>query len=245
MSIEDPYFVVRDEVSSAVSSCETKLGEWRNLMEAQMPSGSRARELTSELRSNVRSAEWDLEDLEESVSVVKNNPQRFGLDLGELDLRATFIRDSRLKLQSMKNEIEGPHVNERLLAMESMPKPNTSFGRSSRFQNNSYENPSYGRFSQQQQQLMREQDGELDQIGKNVGQLKQISRAIGNELDDQAILIENLSAEVDSAHGRMNATLAKIQRVTRRIRLSTDRRQWYAIGGLAFLIFILLLILFI
>lgn len=48
-------------------------------MEAQMPSGSRARELTSELRSNVRSAEWDLEDLEESVSVVKNNPQRLVL----------------------------------------------------------------------------------------------------------------------------------------------------------------------
>ena len=48
-----------------------------------------------------------------------------------------------------------------------------------------------------------------------VGQLKQISRAIGNELDDQAILIDSLSAEVDSAHGRMNATLAKIQRVTR------------------------------
>lgn len=165
--------------------------------------------------------------------------------MGELDLRASFIRDSRLKLQSMKNEIEGPHVNERLLAMESMPKPNTSaFGRSrSSFQHNStFENPSFGRFSQQQQQLIREQDGELDQIGKNVGQLKQISRAIGNELDDQAILIENLSAEVDSAHGRMNATLAKIQRVTR---LSTDRRQWYAIGGLAFLIFILLLILFI
>ena len=68
MSIEDPYFVVRDEVSSAVSNCSTKLLEWRHLMEAQTPNGSRARELTSELRSNVRSAEWDLEDLEESVS---------------------------------------------------------------------------------------------------------------------------------------------------------------------------------
>ena len=30
----------------------------------------------------------------------------------------------------------------------------------------------------------------------------------------------------------------------RRIRLSTDRRQWYAIGGLAVLIFILILLLF-
>lgn len=130
--------------------------------------------------------------------------------------------------------------------------------------------------------------------------MKQISRAIGNELDDQAVLIDSLSAEVDSAHGRMNATIAKIQRFSRykclkprpgvdkmiwknktlhfttnfnstslgksfcrplitspldllhfigtltlrRIRLSTDRRQWYAIGGLAVLIFILILLLF-
>merc|ERR1711914_45882 len=244
MSIEDPYFVVRDEVSSAVSNCSTKLLEWRHLMEAQTPNGSRARELTSELRSSVRSAEWDLEDLEESVSVVKNNPQRFGLDLAELESRTTFIRETRLKITDMKNEIEGPRVNEKLLAMESMPKP-SSFSRPNRFQNNGYDNPGYRGFNQQQQQLLRDQDGELDQIGKNVGQLKQISRAIGNELDDQAILIDSLSAEVDSAHGRMNATLAKIQRVTRRIRLSTDRRQWYAIGGLAFLIFILIILLFI
>ena len=48
-----------------------------------------------------------------------------------------------------------------------------------------------------------------------VGQLKQISRAIGNELDDQAVMIDSLAIEVDSAHGRMNATLSKIQRVTR------------------------------
>ena len=33
MSIEDPYFVVRDEVNAAVSSCEQKLKEWRQLME--------------------------------------------------------------------------------------------------------------------------------------------------------------------------------------------------------------------
>ena len=80
----------------------------------------------------------------------------------------------------MKNEIEGPHVNEKLLAMESMPKPSrqpttrwrkrinfTSFSRPNRFQNNGYDNPGYRGFNQQQQQLLRDQDGELDQIGKN------------------------------------------------------------------------------
>ena len=48
-----------------------------------------------------------------------------------------------------------------------------------------------------------------------VQSLKQMSRAIGDELDDQAVLLDSLGGEIDSAQGRMNATLAKIQRVTR------------------------------
>ena len=33
MSIEDPYFVVRDEVARAVESCEKRTAEWRKLMD--------------------------------------------------------------------------------------------------------------------------------------------------------------------------------------------------------------------
>jgi len=215
MSIEDPYFVVRNEISASANSCEAKLSEWRVLMETQ--NGAKARELTSELRSNVRSAEWDLEDLEESVSVVRNNPARFGLHIGELDARVTYIRETRIKLAGFKNEIEGPHVNEKLLAMDSMPaKKPSSYAAPNRFhKREAYDNPGYVRYSQQQQQLLHQQDQGLEQIGKNVGQLKQISRAIGNELDDQAVLIDSLSAEVDATSGRMNATIAKIQRFSR------------------------------
>ena len=35
MSIEDPYFVVRDEISQSVKQCEQKLAEWRVLMEVK------------------------------------------------------------------------------------------------------------------------------------------------------------------------------------------------------------------
>ena len=35
MSIEDPYFVVRDEISVSVRSCQQKLTEWRVLMEVK------------------------------------------------------------------------------------------------------------------------------------------------------------------------------------------------------------------
>ena len=57
---------------------------------------------------------------------MRNNPARFGLHLNELDARVAYIRETRAKLSDFKNEIEGPHVNEKLLAMDSMPPKKTS-----------------------------------------------------------------------------------------------------------------------
>jgi len=239
MSIEDPYFVVRDEVNAAETACAKKLIRWRALMQSGDCRATVARDLTSELRSNVRSAEWDLEDLEESVKVVENNPARFGINARELESRKSFIRESRLHLADMKTELEAPDVNERLLAMESTPAVKISMP-SNRY-GGGFDNPAYRDGFQAQSQLLREQDDELELVAGNVKSLKQISQAIGDELDDQAGLLDTLGGEIDSAQGRMNSTLAKIQRVTR---LSSDRRQWYAIGGLALLIVILIIILF-
>ena len=104
-----------------------------------------------------------------------------------------------------------------------------------------FDNPAYRDGFQAQSQLLREQDDELELVAGNgqelkpiilhisktheiskqnfkfvlVKSLKQISQAIGDELDDQAGLLDTLGGEIDSAQGRMNSTLAKIQRVTR------------------------------
>jgi len=237
MSIEDPYFVVRDEVARAVESCKKRTAEWRKLMDGTSTS-VKARNITSDLRSAVRSAEWDLEDLEESVKVVENNPSRFGITENELQDRKQFIVRIRHSLADMKSELEAPDVNERLLAMDSSPHVTINVN-NSRYGSS---NPAYrDSGNSQQTQLLQEQDGELELVSNNVRVLNQISRAIGDELDDQGQLLDNLGNEIDSAQSRMNAALSKIQRVTR---LSTDRRQWAAIAGLAFLIIILFMMLF-
>jgi len=237
MSIEDPYFVVRDEVARAVEACERRTAEWRKIMDGTSTS-VKARNITSDLRSAVRSAEWDLEDLEESVKVVENNPSRFGISEGELHDRKNFIVRIRNSLADMKSELEAPDVNERLLAMDSSPHVTINVN-NSRYGNS---NPAFRDSGHSQQaQLLQEQDGQLELVSNNVHVLNQISRAIGDELDDQGQLLDNLGNEIDSAQSRMNAALSKIQRVTR---LSTDRRQWAAIAGLAFLIIILFIVLF-
>lgn len=46
---------------------------------------------STELRNSLRSIEWDLEDLEETIGIVEKNPRKFRIDSGELSSRRSFI----------------------------------------------------------------------------------------------------------------------------------------------------------
>lgn len=54
---------------------------------------------STELRNSLRSIEWDLEDLEETIGIVEKNPRKFRIDSGELKSRRTFILQTREEVQ--------------------------------------------------------------------------------------------------------------------------------------------------
>ena len=72
--------------------------------------GRRAGELTSELLSGLRSIEWDLQDLEDTVSIVEGNRQKFQLEdgrAGALDFMVV-----RQKITAMRDEVQGTAATE-------------------------------------------------------------------------------------------------------------------------------------
>ena len=60
---------------------------------------------TNELKSGVRSIEWDLQDLDETVSIVEANPSKFNLEPSELASRKKFISDTRNFLGEVKQAL--------------------------------------------------------------------------------------------------------------------------------------------
>ncbi|XP_043209123.1 syntaxin-6-like [Amphibalanus amphitrite] len=95
----------------------------------------------------------------------------------------------------------------------------------------------------QQQRLMAgRQQQQLDRIGSSVGTLRNISRQIGDEVDQQNVLVEDITHDVDSAQGKMDATMHKMAKV---LRITNDRRQWTAIAVLSLILFIIILLFFI
>lgn len=58
----------------------------------------------TELRNSLRSIEWDLEDLDDTVQIVEKNPAKFRIDPRELAERKGFIEQTRNEVKQMKEK---------------------------------------------------------------------------------------------------------------------------------------------
>ncbi|XP_049587511.1 syntaxin-6 [Syngnathus scovelli] len=245
MSMEDPFFVVKGEVQKALSGAQTLHHRWRELL---LEGGAASKEemdwTTNELRNSLRSIEWDLEDLDETISIVESNPKKFNLDAGELAKRKAFISSTRRSVKQMKEHMtSGPAV-----AFADGTDKRVPLGDGAKC--DVYRPPARGLHNansdfienqQLQQQLMAEQqDEQLELVSGTIGVLKNMSERIGLELDEQAVMLDDFGQEMDSTHSRLDNVMKKLAKVSH---MTSDRRQWCAIGVLLAVLLVILLLL--
>ncbi|XP_039501224.1 syntaxin-6 isoform X1 [Drosophila santomea] len=323
MSLEDPFFVVKDEVFKALNKTRGLYLRWRELGEN---GGTEAEWTTTELRNSLRSIEWDLEDLEDTISIVEKNPSKFRIDNRELSSRRHFIDNTRDEVKQMKDKMslnrsrdrditahqplldndrqspnhnhsiaipnsnsnsneyhQHPH-NDRTYLVE-CPNGNSLINSGSQVANtiagtmsaaaaaasrhsgtkyskleNALDSPSHygqthhggmdspshryvGETVSIQQRMIQGQDEQLDMISDSIGTLKTVSRQIGVELDEQAVMLDDFGNEFDTTESKLDTTMKKVAKV---LHMNNDKRQWAAIlilSGLLLFVLILFIIL--
>lgn len=77
-----------------------------------------------------------------------------------------------------------------------------------------------------QSHMFNQQDEQLDMINHSVGQLKTVSQQIRIELDDQSVMIDDLSNVLDHTESRLETT---VKRITKVMHLNKEKNQWTAI----------------
>ncbi|XP_008335593.1 syntaxin-6 [Cynoglossus semilaevis] len=245
MSMEDPFFVVKGEVEKAVNAAQSLHHRWTELV--QEGGGASKEEMdwtTNELRNSLRSIEWDLEDLDETVSIVESNPRKFNLDAPELSKRKAFISKTRETLKLMKEQMSSPAAalvdkkNKQVPTLR--PGPDKFVRLDQQLQN---ANSQFIEEQQSQQQLIAEQqDEQLELVSGTIGVLKNMSERIGMELDEQAVMLDDFGHEMDNTQSRLDNVMKKLAKVSH---MTSDRRQWCAIGVLLAILFVILLLFFI
>ncbi|KAI9550739.1 hypothetical protein GHT06_001724 [Daphnia sinensis] len=257
MSLEDPFFVVKDEVTKALNRTRGLYHHWEQLhREGIVFSKDDLQKTTAELKNSIRSIEWDLEDLEDTIAIVEKNPSRFRLNSAEVVQRRFFVQQTRDEIGSFKEKLQimrGQDFDhsarkpllDNISPTRKAPK-NTSAGyvripiegdREDDDDDNQLKS-----IVQQQASLVKQQDEQLVLISGSVGTLKSMSRRIGHELDEQALILDDMGHEMENTETKIDSTLKKMAKV---LRMSNDRRQWMAIGVLTGLMVIVIILFYV
>jgi len=251
MSLEDPFFVVKDEVLKALTKTRGLYERWRGGEEGREFRTAEEQEwAATELKNSLRSIEWDLEDLEDTVQIVEKNPTKFRIDGSELAVRKGFIEMTRDEVGQMKERISNPvqpKNNDRLMVQPSTPAQHSGSGggggtKYSRLPSEA-DSP-HREFIvglEQQEQIIRRQDETLEIMTDSMGNIRSMSQHVSNELDEQAVMLDDFGAEIEHADSKLDATMKKMAKV---LHLSDDRRQWMAIGALSSAMVVVLVLIF-
>ncbi|ROL40879.1 Syntaxin-6 [Anabarilius grahami] len=257
MSMEDPFFVVKGEVQKAVNTAQGLHQRWMELL--QDPGGASKEEVdwtTNELRNSLRSIEWDLEDLDETINILlflltNANPKKFNLDAVELAKRKAFITSTRQTVREMKDHMTSPMAvtvsekkNRQTLMGDGVSRGPIWQPSADKYTRLDKElqtaNSQFIEEQQTQQHLIAEQqDEQLELVSGTIGVLKNMSQRIGQELDEQAVMLDDFSHEMDSTQSRLDNVMKKLAKVSH---MTSDRRQWCAIGILLAILFVVIIL---
>lgn len=96
-------------MQKALNNVKSLYARWQELLNNPLTVGKDDHNwTTNELRNNLRSIEWDLEDLDETISIVEANPRKFSLDMAEVNQRKQFIKQTRETVNNIKEHMNSP-----------------------------------------------------------------------------------------------------------------------------------------
>ena len=103
------------EVQKALGTVNDLYRRWKELLENQNLIGKEEYTwTTSEIKNNIRSIEWDLEDLNETICIVETNPMKFQLTPNDIQERRRFINEAKGSVRTIKEHVISPEVNIKL-----------------------------------------------------------------------------------------------------------------------------------
>ncbi|RWS25860.1 syntaxin-6-like isoform X2 [Leptotrombidium deliense] len=299
MAFDDPFFTVKDEVLSTLIKARTQYERWIELKEESNNNSGLREEFewtTTELRNALRSIEWDLEDLEETVGmqlvfkhfaivveldfrwqfvhlllrciftsfsfsifidsnsdrIVESNPKKFKLNENEIVTRKTFITKTKEEVAKMQDKLADFKSTKRTMSTI-ISNPTLNFGNAvSAATNSTSGGAKYTRLQNEMESPHRniavdsainmETRNDLSrhekEINESVNHLKTISDRINREIDEQAVMLEDVG-HVSVVDSRFDSTLRKVAKV---LHITNDRRQWTVLGVLSTVVLIVVFV---
>ncbi|KAI0197145.1 syntaxin 6 [Xylaria flabelliformis] len=261
MNEEDPFLQVQQDVLTQMQNTRPLFASYLRIRSlsstpAQSPEVASAR---SDLEAALSTLAEDLADLVESVRAVESDPSHYGLSAHEVSRRKKLVDEVGGEIEDMREELarqtatltasssppssSGPSGSRaataaRAAANDDLPHPSTFAIDDA---GSAQGDDNYAEFEHQQQlQMMRDQDQQLDGVFVTVGNLRRQADDMGRELEEQHEMLEHVDTLADRVGGRLQTGMQKLNYV---VRQNEDRYSSCCIAVLITVLIILLVLL--
>lgn len=250
MALEDPFFVVKDEVQKTVETASALFHRWCELSSDTPHSYKEEYDwTTNELRNCLRSIEWDLEDLEETISIVERNSKKFKIGTNELTNRKEFVENTRTSVKDMRERMTTPKTKGKSKETNGVQQaavvvvnggncPDKPQNKYTRLQDE--DDVVDETFTGVQ---CHQQDDVVSMVSSPSGQgLNDSSPQMAADQDEQTVMLEDGVRAVTATDVKVGGVMKKVAKV---FHLSRDWKQWTAISFLLVVVGVVITLFFI
>lgn len=235
----DPFYEIRDDLLDQLDTAKSALDEYREEID-RAPNADHSMTVSNasqRLQSAVDAVQDTLQDVEEAVLRLSQNPQKFGITLKELEERKRFLKEAQAEARSIQLELSKPYpLRAPRATIEASIADETN--RLNAAGNTGPDHESQ-MLQQYQKQLINDQDEALDSVSYTIGTLRQQAELMGRELHDHSELLEDLDLQTDGTSNRLQRGMTRLNTF---IRENQDDKSCWCIMILIFVLFVLLIV---
>jgi len=239
---QDPFYVVKDELTSKVKSIQKKRQTFRRLLETtDTASNQEFKDAKKALGRDLKAAEKQLKDLTLTVEFVQKDRAQFAhIDDYDLQQRTSFIAETKQTLGEVKAYFMGDAVKRKMaddMRQDIMKQPTSNLGATS---SDAMENTHFIHDQQaQQRMIMEQQDEDLEELGYAVDRVNDMAIGIHTELKTQGRMLKDLESDLDEATEKMNFVMGKLAKLLK----TKDTCQIWTVIVLFFIVILLIFLL--
>lgn len=243
-SAQDPFYIVKEEIQDSIEKLLSSFHKWERLP----PDSGEQQNLTKELLAGCESIQWQVDELDKTISVAARDPSWYGINESELEKRRRWTSNARSQVGNVKKGIVAGKESNGLstskvngMRRELMRMPNSQqTDRSNQYVTQANDDLISSE-SDRQLLLIKQQDDELDELSASVERIGGVGLTIHEELLAQEKIIDDLGTEMDGTSNRLDFVQKKVAMVLKK---AGAKGQWMMILFLLVLFIILFVLVF-
>lgn len=198
--VNDPFYLVREEISDSVSRCESSFSRIQN--HSQTNQQRQKKETCANISSEIDSLLWQLNELDRATEAAERDPNRFRVSREELERRKAWTSQTRDRLNVLKGRVENATMNNSSNNVNSEQNRVKSVLDQNR---NTIDDYMLSDERATQDQLFANQDEQLEDLSHHIRTIGNVGKTIGEELEQQGRMLEDLEEETEGVRARMQA----------------------------------------